>query len=442
MSNLSHLTVPATNVEAECAVLGAILVTSKAFRPLFLEEGLRAEHFYRGAHRAIYQAMCDLDEAGGTIDALTVTAKLKADGILDELEAAGVRGKAAVDALTGGVPNLGGVRDYAKIVIAQWVWRRRQQSANEQLQAIARGGDEAGYQEALVLAQQSIALDPNEAYIGPTALADHMMRWLSETPEPGLPFPPQLSGLAWKARLRAGHTTVVSGWSSSGKSMLAIQLAAHIGSKDHRVVYWTNEDTAEEIAARRLASVTGISKTLISDRNLSQDQIGRIVKEMPGALPIEVMPCYGWDPTRIARSIRQEQPKVAVVDHLHNAGVGNEEEINRAMQMLVGAAGQTGTHLVLVSQLKNARYVGVCRPRPVAGDLRGSGQIFNLAHTVLLVHLDEEEGSEDGRANGRRIQLDSGSIDVVKNKPTGELGTVPVDFDRRRLVFVEQASGR
>lgn len=436
-ANLSHLTVPATNVEAECAVLGAILVTSKAFRPLFLEEGLRAEHFYRGAHRAIYQAMCDLDEAGAGIDTLTVTARLKADGILGE-----IGGKASVDALTGGVPNLGAVRDYARIVVAQWVWRRRQQSANEQLQAIARGGDEDAYQEALLLAQQSIALDPNEAYIGPTALADHMLRWLHEKPEPGLPLPPHLSGLAWKARLRAGHTTVVSGWSSSGKSMLAIQLAAHVGSKGHRAVYWTNEDTAEEIAARRIASVTGVSKTSISDRKLTDAQKVTIVKAMPGALPIEVMPCYGWDPERIARSIRQEQPAFAVVDHLHNAGVGNEEEINRAMQALVGAAGQTGTHLLLVSQLKNARYIGVCRPRPVAGDLRGSGQIFNLAHTVLLVHLDEEEGQEAGRANGRRVQLDSGSVDVVKNKPTGELGTVPVDFDRRRLVFVEQGRER
>lgn len=435
--NLSQLAVPATNIEAERAVLGTILITAKAFRPLFLEEGLRAEHFYRGRHRAVYAAMCALDETGSSIDALTVAAQLKAQGILDE-----IGGKATLDALVGDIPHLSAVRDYARIVIQQWIWRRRQQSANEQLIAIARGGDEQAYQDALNVAQQSIALNPNEAFLGPTALADHMWQWLSEEPEPGLPIPPELPSLGRKARLRPGHTTVIGGWSHSGKSMLCGQLAAHTGTRGFRTVYWTNEDTAEEIAARRLTAATGIPKVAISDRKLTAEHNVKIAKAMPGALPLEVVPCHGWDAARIARSIRQEQPAVSIVDHLHATGVGNEEEINRAMQTLNAAAGQTGTHLILVSQLRNLRNVGVCQPRPVAGDFRGSGQIYNLAHTVLLVHLDEEEDRDEDGITGRRSQTDVGWIEVVKNKPTGDLGAVPVGFSRSRLVFIERAPGR
>jgi replicative DNA helicase len=211
-----------------------------------------------------------------------------------------------------------------------------------------------------------------------------------------------------------------------------------IGKAGHRAVIWTNEDTAEEITARHLCRMTGVPAVSIADRRLTEAQIAKLLPHFEN-LPFGVQPCFGWDAKQIGRHIRQVRPAVAVVDHFHALpGVSNTEDVDAAMQALVAAAGQTPCHLFVVCQLNQSRNQNVVRPAPVARDLRGSGQIYALAHTVLLVHREEEELSDmNGRALGRSAQLENGTLDVVKNKPTGKLGAVPVRFNERHLRFEE-----
>ena len=64
--------VPPQNLEAEESVLGALMVSSSAINPVFLEVGLRADDFYREQHRKIFTAIQDLDTASQPVDAQTV----------------------------------------------------------------------------------------------------------------------------------------------------------------------------------------------------------------------------------------------------------------------------------------------------------------------------------------------------------------------------------
>lgn len=426
---------PPHNLDAERSVLGAALLAPKCLRPLIVEEGLRPEHFYRDRHRAIFAAMAAMSDAEQGIDALTVTAALRDAGTL-----ADIGGPAAVDELTGGVPGLGNVRSYARIVIAEWRWRQRLTAIYEQHLAVA-SRDDFGFEAALGQASALVALTAEESFVEPADLASHMFDWMKAAPDEGLPLPRELSTLARILRLRAGHVTVIGGWSHHGKTLLALMLAATIGEHGHRAVIWTNEDTQEELVARYVNRVTGVPAAAIGDRRLTADQMRRVVAKL-GTLPFGVQPAAGWDAMQIARHIRQVRPAVAVVDHFHNLpNVGKTEGVDDAMQTLVAAAGQTPCHLFLVSQLNQSRNMQVVRPAPVGRDLRGSGQLYALAHNVLLVHRDEEELEDDtGRKLGRAIQAETGHIDVVKNKPTGRLAAVPVTFDERRLVFVEPAA--
>lgn len=420
------------NVEAERAVLGAILLAPNCLRGLIVEEGLRPEHFYREQHRLIFTAMAAMSDAQHHVDVLTLTAALTAAGTL-----AAVGGRAAIDELTGGVPGLGGVRGYTRIVIDTWRWRQRLTSTWEQ-QAAIQSTDDQAFEVALQQASALVALADSESYLGPGKLADHFLDWLGEEPDEGLPVPPELSSLGRMVRLRPGHVTVVAGWSHMGKSLCASQFAAAIGARGHRSIIWTNEDTAEEIVARYLNRVTSVQAVAIADRNMTQEQLAKVVGEI-GSLPFEVQPCFGWDATQIARHIRQERPALAIVDHFHALpSVSRTEDIDAAMQTLVAAAGQTPCHLFVVAQLNQSRNQSVVRPVPVARDLRGSGQIYNLAHTVMFVHRQEEEETDMAeRPLGRAVQLEDGHIDVAKNKPAGKLGAVPVWFDAPRLRFVE-----
>ena len=70
------------NIEAEQAVLGAILIESTVMNQIL--EILIPEDFYKDAHRKIYNAMIDLDKGNKPIDLLTLFDHLKANGNLIE----------------------------------------------------------------------------------------------------------------------------------------------------------------------------------------------------------------------------------------------------------------------------------------------------------------------------------------------------------------------
>jgi len=110
---------PPHNLEAEQSVLGAILLSDKAMYGLVIEEGLRADDFYRDQHRVVYQAMLDQYESSEGIDVLTVTERLRQQGQLGD-----AGGEGAIHALAGAVPAAGNVRHYAQIVRENALMRR------------------------------------------------------------------------------------------------------------------------------------------------------------------------------------------------------------------------------------------------------------------------------------------------------------------------------
>src|SRR6476469_1261826 len=110
---------PPHNLEAEQSVLGAILLSDRSLYALVIEEGLRADDFYRERHGMIYEAMLALYNESEPVDVLTVTDRLRQSG---KLEQAG--GPPAIDELTGIVPAAGHARRYAQIVRENALLRR------------------------------------------------------------------------------------------------------------------------------------------------------------------------------------------------------------------------------------------------------------------------------------------------------------------------------
>lgn len=110
---------PPHNLDAEEAVLGALMLVEKPMYTLVIEVGLKPEHFYRARHRLVFEAMLDLYAEADAIDVVTVSERLKQTGKLDE-----VGGQEAIDALVGPVPEVSNLKDYAEIVKDNWKLRR------------------------------------------------------------------------------------------------------------------------------------------------------------------------------------------------------------------------------------------------------------------------------------------------------------------------------
>src|SRR3989442_4212447 len=68
--------IPPHNLDAERAVLGAVLLEGREALPRVIEV-LRPSDFYTEAHRAIYQAMLTLFDRAEPVDVLTLTEELR-----------------------------------------------------------------------------------------------------------------------------------------------------------------------------------------------------------------------------------------------------------------------------------------------------------------------------------------------------------------------------
>jgi hypothetical protein len=101
--------VPPQNLEAEESVLGAMMISPGAI--VAVRDVLDAGDFYRDSHGRIYRAALALHDAGGPVDAITITAELERRGDLDQ-----VGGRIRLHELGRLVPATANVRHYAEIV--------------------------------------------------------------------------------------------------------------------------------------------------------------------------------------------------------------------------------------------------------------------------------------------------------------------------------------
>ena len=127
--------VPPHSIEAEQAVLGAILQSDRTHYAYIIEEALREGDFYRERHRTIFESVLALFAASEPIDVLTLTEHLRSRGKLEE-----AGGQAEIDALTAAAPSVGALRHYGRLVKDRALLRRLL-SATYDIQASVHGHD-------------------------------------------------------------------------------------------------------------------------------------------------------------------------------------------------------------------------------------------------------------------------------------------------------------
>ena len=127
--------------ECERAVLGAVLLDSSLLNELTLTVG----DFYSERHQIIYHAYCELAADGQPADIRTVQAKLEGRG---ELDRAG--GLAYLAGLDLDLPDIGRVRDYARIVKDRSLRRELIQMAEGLIRECSDGPDRLRSASALL----------------------------------------------------------------------------------------------------------------------------------------------------------------------------------------------------------------------------------------------------------------------------------------------------
>ncbi len=113
----NRLRIPPQNLEAEMALLGSIMLRPEA---LFdITDVVNQDSFYSEKHRIIYETMMELFTKHSPIDLLSVSAKLKEKGWLDQ-----IGGNTYLTEIVNSVPSSSNIGYYAQIVQKKYMMRR------------------------------------------------------------------------------------------------------------------------------------------------------------------------------------------------------------------------------------------------------------------------------------------------------------------------------
>jgi replicative DNA helicase len=466
------------NIEAEMALLGAILVNNEAHDRV--STFLRTEHFFDPLHASIYDTAGKLIAAGKQATPITLRTFFEtAEPIDQNLTVPQYLGRLAANATT--IIN---AVEYARTIYDLAIRR----------QLILIGEDMVN------LAYDSPIDTPPEAQIQE---AETRLFSLAETGKYGQGFlsfdaalthaiemannayqrQGGLSGISTGLRdldarmggLQSSDLIILAGRPSMGKTALATNIAYNIArayraerqpdgtmkTVDGGIVgFFSLEMSAEQLATRILAEQAEISSSKIRRGDITDEEFKRLVlvsQEMARS-PLYIDQTGGISVAQLAARARklkrQKGLDVLVVDYLQlltasagRASQGRVQEITEITTSLKALAKELAVPIIALSQL--SRQVETREDkRPQLSDLRESGSIEQDADVVMFVFREEyyverakpAEGTAEFQAWMEKMQLVSGKAEVIIGKQRhGPVGTVTLAFEGAFTRFADLA---
>lgn len=426
------------NIEAEEAVLGALLIDAEAiFRVLSF---LRAEHFYLQKHRWIYEAILGLHEQREPVDFLTLTAALERQ---EQLQAIG--GSAYILQLISAVPSAINIESYAHMVEQASVRRRLLEVASE-IAKLAYD-EEKGIGEVVdqseralfAVSQQRIARDlrPVQEVVG--TYRDYLYNLYAHRGE----LMGVTSGFRDLDRLLGGFQrsdlVILAARPGVGKTSLLLTMALKAAEKGKLVAIFSLEMSAEQLVQRMISSLSRVDAQRLRIGNLQDEDLPKIEDAIGhlADLPIYIDDTPALTPLQLRTKCRRLHSEhgldMAYVDYLQlmtaDTRMENRvQEVSYLSRMLKALARELDTPVLTASQLSRAVEQRQDR-RPVLSDLRESGSIEQDADVVMFIYRDDMYHPETQ-------QLNIAEIIVAKHR-SGPVGTVQLYFNRNLTQFAD-----
>jgi replicative DNA helicase len=387
--------VPPHNLEAEAAVLGAVLLNNAAFH--VAAPRITSADFYAWKHRYIWEAMLRLSKLGEPIDAVTVGNDLIQAGNLEKCG-----GALALEGLTEAVATVANIEHYAKIIARKAALRRVIYSAQSIVaEAFENGGEDETVEEFLAQSRADFtAASLSLASTGSVCQsASQGMHELFTALEAGKPIVETLPIGFGGVRIPRGTPTVVGGRPSNGKSVVAMTAARNLTAQGRRGIYFSLEETSRVQWARLACQMSGIAAKRIIECDVRGNEFKVLADAASEAARLNLYLC---DRTGIdSMFIRQEAAAhkerhgldFVVVDYIQlirekvRSGQARHERYAEAMQGLVDLARELDIAVIVVSQIRRSQFDSGKEPSPPSIEqLKESGEIEQAAKLILLLH--------------------------------------------------------
>ena len=404
--------VPPQNLEAERAVLGAILMDNETVYTVM--EILEPPAFYQPSHRLIFSTMLDLSERGEPIDIVTLVDRLRSAGSLDK-----AGGPDYIPTLADEVPTSAGVANYAKIVKEKAVLRNLIETSTEIVQdCFEAPGD---VDQLLDEAERRIFAISEErirsGFLSMKEIVKSSFKTIESLYEKKEHLTGVPTGFADIDELTSGFQPsdliIIAGRPSMGKTAFCLNVAQYASmNKKLTVAVFSLEMAKEQLVMRMLCSEARIDAHRLRSGFLGQTDwpklstaAGRLAD---ASIYIDDTPALSSMEMR-AKTRRLKADKgldLVIVDYLQlmsgrsTRSDNREQEISEISRSLKALAKELGVPVVALSQL-NRGVESRMDKRPILADLRESGAIEQDADVIIFIYRDEiynKESMEKGIA--------------------------------------------
>ncbi len=464
------------NIEAEQALLGAILVNNEVYDRV--ASIIESRHFYDPLHARIFEVAGRRIQKNALATPITLKAFFENDEALAE-----VGGPAYLARLAGAAVSIFNARDYAQTIhdlavrrdlmnigedivlsarVADHEVEPKDQivEAEQRLYALAETGKyEGGFQPFVQAAKESVMV-ANAAYQRGGGLAGVSTGLMD--------MDKKLGGL------HPSDLIILAGRPSMGKTSLVTNIAFNIakayrrgtlqdgseGAVDGGVVgFFSLEMSAEQLATRILSEQAEIPSEKIRKGDMEEDEFRRFVE---AARDLEAIPLHIDDTpalpistlaARARRLKRQHGLDVLMVDYLQlvrgssKAGENRVQEVSEITQGLKAIAKELNIPVIALSQLSR-QVEARDDKRPQLSDLRESGSIEQDADVVMFVFREEyyiarqqpREGTPEHVEWMEKMDEVHNRAEVIIGKQRhGPIGKVDLMFDSRFTRFGDLA---
>ena len=405
--------IPPQNLEAEQAVLGAILSDNRNLEKV--AEFLKPSHFVHAVHGKIYEACESYINQGRIADIVTLKPLFLHDDALKD-----VGGVEYLAKLVSAASTIINVVDYAREILDCYTRRQLISLGTDVVnKAFDRNLDEEAT-EQIEYAEKSLFELANERELdgGPLALGTALQSTLSSAEE-AMKNPAGISGVPTGLidldKLLGGlyntDLIILAARPAMGKSALATTIAFNVaqhfekenkkpGATKKSVALFSLEMSAEQVAGRILSSKASVSNHLMRTGKLTEEQFEEL---SAGVSLLSKVPLY-VDETpgitvnaiknRARRMLRNKEQGLGliIVDYLQLiSSSGRSEnrvqelsEMTRALKIM---AKELEVPVIVLSQL--SRLVEQRdNKRPMLSDLRESGSIEQDADIVMFIYRE------------------------------------------------------
>ena len=427
------------NVEAEAALLGALMQSAKLIDPI--ADRLCAGDFAEPLHGRIFAAIVGQHSLGKAANPITLKPHFENDEAMKE-----VGGFAYLAQLTGSGAVMVGVNDFADQVRDLAGRRRLISGLNDTIEA-ASNLDLAVDQLAAQADNAISALRDTGAASGEYSAAEALELALRsmEAPRRGVRCGriPAIDNLL--GPMRPGDLIIGAGRPGMGKSALALSYALGAAEGGDGCLFVSLEMPAAQLAERMASDLCFDAKavpySLIRDGNLTGDNLRQVMaaKDRLAEMPLAIVDRAGLTIAMLRRLVKryarrfkaQGKPLgLVVVDYLQllrpDSKMNAYEAASEASRALKEIAKEHGVAVFALAQLSR-EVERRADKRPQLSDLRESGQIEQDADAVIFLLRQEYylRQAESSAATQAALTQCEGKVELIlakrRNGPTGSL---------------------